>query len=64
MSGGLEVVSERLLDLMKKGVSVEEDVRNWFDFKVPKPTVPRHKIAKCWRPSTEGLFNCDSSLPW
>ena len=46
MSGGLEVVSDRLLDLMKKDVSVEEDVRNWFDFKVPKPTVPRHKIAK------------------
>ena len=28
------------------GIGVEEDVRNWFDFKVPKPTVPRNKIAK------------------
>ncbi|MEG0922089.1 MAG: radical SAM protein [Comamonas sp.] len=28
------------------GIGVEEDVRNWFDVKVPKPTVPRNKIAK------------------
>lgn len=28
------------------GIGVEEDVRSWFPFKVPKPTVPRHKIAK------------------
>ena len=28
------------------GIGVEEDVRSWFDFKVPKPTVPRNKIAK------------------
>ncbi len=28
------------------GIGVEEDVRSWFDMKVPKTTVPRHKIAK------------------
>ena len=31
------------------GVGVEEDVRQWFELpkgKCPKPTVPRHKIAK------------------
>ncbi|WP_370679529.1 radical SAM protein [Comamonas sp. GB3 AK4-5] len=31
------------------GIGVEEDVRNWFPFKVPKPTVPRNKIAKALR---------------
>ena len=28
------------------GIGVEEDVRNWFEMKVPKTTVPRNKIAK------------------
>ena len=28
------------------GIGLEQDVRNWFDFKVPKTTVPRQKIAK------------------
>jgi len=28
------------------GIGIEQDVRRWFDIRVPKPTVPRHKIAK------------------
>ncbi len=28
------------------GIGLEQDVRSWFDIKVPKSTVPRHKIAK------------------
>jgi len=28
------------------GIGLEQDVRQWFDFRVPKSTVPRHKIAK------------------
>ena len=28
------------------GIGLEADVRTWFDTKVPKPTVPRNKIAK------------------
>jgi hypothetical protein len=31
------------------GVGLEQDVRSWFDLptgKCPKPSVPRHKIAK------------------
>ncbi len=28
------------------GVGLESDVRSWFDVKVPRPTVPRAKIAK------------------
>ncbi len=28
------------------GVGLESDVRSWFDVKVPRPTVPRHQIAK------------------
>lgn len=28
------------------GIGLEEDVRMWFDFPVPKPKVPRHHIAK------------------
>jgi len=28
------------------GVGLEADVRSWFDVKVPRPTVPRAKIAK------------------
>ena len=31
------------------GIGVEEDVRSWFPFKVPKPTVPRNKIEKALR---------------
>ncbi len=27
------------------GIGLEQDVRSWFDIKVPKSTVPRHKIA-------------------
>ncbi len=28
------------------GIGLEEDVRSWFDFPVPKAKVPRHHIAK------------------
>ena len=28
------------------GIGLEEDVRNWFPFKVPKTTVARHRIAR------------------
>ncbi|HEX2009347.1 MAG TPA: B12-binding domain-containing radical SAM protein [Roseateles sp.] len=28
------------------GIGVEEDVRSWFDMKVPKTTVNRHRIAR------------------
>ncbi|WP_290640494.1 radical SAM protein [Aquabacterium sp.] len=28
------------------GVELDADVRSWFDVKVPRPTVPRHTIAK------------------
>ena len=28
------------------GIGLEEDVRSWFDFKVPKTTVPRQRIAR------------------
>ncbi|MDM4768051.1 radical SAM protein [Pelomonas sp. SE-A7] len=28
------------------GIGLEEDVRSWFNFRVPKPTVSRHRIAK------------------
>ena len=28
------------------GIGLEQDVRTWFDFRVPKPTVARHRIAR------------------
>lgn len=28
------------------GIGLDEDVRSWFNVKVPKPTVPRHRIAR------------------
>ena len=28
------------------GIGLEEDVRSWFDFKVPKTTIHRHRIAR------------------
>jgi radical SAM superfamily enzyme YgiQ (UPF0313 family) len=28
------------------GIGLEEDVRQWFDMRVPKPTVPRSRIAR------------------
>ena len=28
------------------GIGVEQDVRQWFDVRVPKPTVARHRIAR------------------
>jgi radical SAM superfamily enzyme YgiQ (UPF0313 family) len=31
------------------GVGLESDVRSWFDVKVPRPTVPKDKIARALR---------------
>ena len=28
------------------GIGVDADVRQWFDVRVPKPTVKRHHIAR------------------
>ena len=28
------------------GIGLDADVRSWFNFKVPKPTVPRYRIAR------------------
>jgi hypothetical protein len=28
------------------GIGLDEDVRSWFDLRVPRPTVSRHRIAK------------------
>jgi radical SAM superfamily enzyme YgiQ (UPF0313 family) len=28
------------------GIGLDEDVRNWFDFKVPRTTVAKHRIAR------------------
>ncbi|HEY1089790.1 MAG TPA: radical SAM protein [Burkholderiaceae bacterium] len=28
------------------GIGIDADVRTWFDVRVPKPTVPKHKIAR------------------
>ncbi|MCH7342288.1 radical SAM protein [Pelomonas sp. CA6] len=28
------------------GIALEQDIRRWFDVRVPKPTVARHRIAK------------------
>jgi len=28
------------------GVALDADVRSWFDMRMPKPTVPRHRIAR------------------
>jgi hypothetical protein len=28
------------------GIGLEEDVRSWFDFPVPKTKVQRHRIAR------------------
>ncbi|MDQ2147789.1 radical SAM protein [Alcaligenaceae bacterium C4P045] len=33
------------------GIGLEEDVRTWFPFKVPKTTVPRNKIERALRES-------------
>jgi len=30
-------------------VGLESDVRSWFDVKVPRPTVPKDKIARALR---------------
>jgi len=31
------------------GIGLEEDVRSWFPFKVPKTTVQRHRIERALR---------------
>jgi hypothetical protein len=28
------------------GLGLDEDVRNWFDFKVPRTTVAKHRIER------------------
>ena len=28
------------------GIGLDADVRSWFDVRMPKPTVGRHRIAK------------------
>jgi len=28
------------------GIGLDEDVRAWFPMRVPRPTVPRHRIAR------------------
>ncbi|MDE2390440.1 MAG: hypothetical protein KGL65_02410 [Rhodospirillales bacterium] len=33
------------------GIGIEQDVRDWFEFKVPKARVPRHKIARALQAS-------------
>ena len=42
------------------GIGLEEDVRMWFPFKVPKPTVKRDRIARALQQSNE----FDSCLRW
>ena len=34
------------------GIGLEEDVRSWFDFKVPRTTVARNKIERALDAST------------
>lgn len=34
------------------GIGLEDDVRNWFDFKVPKTTVSRHRIERALHSQT------------
>ena len=34
------------------GIGLDSDVRSWFDVRVPKPTVPRQKIAKALAATT------------
>jgi radical SAM superfamily enzyme YgiQ (UPF0313 family) len=34
------------------GIGLEDDVRNWFDFKVPKTTVSRHRIERALNSQT------------
>ncbi|WP_263573267.1 B12-binding domain-containing radical SAM protein [Roseateles oligotrophus] len=36
------------------GIGLEEDVRSWFPFKVPKTTVARHRIARALSASGQG----------
>jgi len=31
------------------GIGLDADVRSWFDMRMPKPTVPRHSIARALR---------------
>ena len=45
----LGVVLKKAIYNFMHGIGVEEDVRSWFPFKVPKTTVPRNKIEKALR---------------
>ena len=42
----LGVALKKALYNYMHGVGLEEDVRQWFDHPVPKPTVPRQRIAR------------------
>ncbi len=45
----LGVALRKALYNFMHGIGLEEDVRSWFDFPVPKPRVSRHRIAKALR---------------
>jgi len=42
----LGVALKKALYNFMHGIGLEEDVRTWFDFSVPRSTVPRHRIAR------------------
>jgi radical SAM superfamily enzyme YgiQ (UPF0313 family) len=42
----LGVALKKALYNFMHGIGFEEDVRAWFDFSVPRSTVPRHRIAR------------------
>jgi hypothetical protein len=36
------------------GIGLDADVRSWFDIRMPKPTVARHRIAKALQATQHG----------
>ncbi len=42
----LGLVLKKALYNYMHGIGLEDDVRRWFPFKVPRPTVPRSSIAR------------------
>ncbi len=42
----LGLVLKKAIYNFMHGIGLEDDVRRWFPFKVPRPTVARHRIAK------------------
>jgi hypothetical protein len=42
----LGVALKKALYNYMQGIGLEEDVRSWFGARVPKPSVPRHRIAR------------------